>query len=179
MPPAATLESTKKGDRASHARIAPLSACRSFAREDTSRDNRKQLVGLFTEDDPHHVLVEGQAVGQLPHRHRCLLDRHEAHGVGMPGGPGGGIRHLPHRRSRTIGHVEDLATEAGPGEAHVGVGQIVHVQTWNPDGTARVAYRGTLWDAELATSATPHADTLYIVATRGSVLVLSDRPPAA
>ena len=33
---------------------------RSFAREDTSRDNRKQLVGLFTEDDPHHVLVEGQ-----------------------------------------------------------------------------------------------------------------------
>jgi sarcosine oxidase subunit alpha len=32
---------------------------RSFAREDTSRPDRKQLVGLFT-DDPHHVLVEGQ-----------------------------------------------------------------------------------------------------------------------
>lgn len=59
------------------------------------------------------------------------------------------------------------------------VGGLVHVQTWNPDGTARVAYRGTLWDAELAAPATPHADALYIVATRGSVLVLSDRPPAA
>ena len=57
------------------------------------------------------------------------------------------------------------------------VGQTVHVQTWNADGTARVAYRGTLWDAELAAPVTPHADTLYIVATRGSVLVLSDRRP--
>jgi sarcosine oxidase subunit alpha len=31
---------------------------RSFAREDTARDDRKQLVGLFAED-PHEVLVEG------------------------------------------------------------------------------------------------------------------------
>jgi membrane protein implicated in regulation of membrane protease activity len=58
------------------------------------------------------------------------------------------------------------------------VGQTVHVQTWNPDGTARVAYRGSLWDAELAAADTPHAETLYIVGTRGSVLVLSDRRPA-
>jgi membrane protein implicated in regulation of membrane protease activity len=58
------------------------------------------------------------------------------------------------------------------------VGHPVHVQTWNADGTARVAYRGTLWDAELASPATPQAETLYIVATRGSVLVLSDRRPA-
>ena len=35
---------------------------RSFAREDTSRTDRKQLVGLLTEDDHHHVLVEGQQV---------------------------------------------------------------------------------------------------------------------
>ena len=59
------------------------------------------------------------------------------------------------------------------------VGQAVQVQTWNADGTARVAYRGTLWDAELATLNTPRAETLYIVATRGSVLVLSDGRPAA
>jgi sarcosine oxidase subunit alpha len=37
---------------------------RSFAREDTARPDRKQLVGLFTEDDPHHVLVEGQQLVQ-------------------------------------------------------------------------------------------------------------------
>ena len=57
------------------------------------------------------------------------------------------------------------------------VGQSVHVQSWNADGTARVAHRGTEWDAELASPGTPRADTLYIVATRGSTLVLSDRPP--
>ena len=67
---------------------------------------------------------------------------------------------------------------APPPQASLDVGQAVHVQTWNADGTARVAYRGTLWDAELAAADTPRADTLYIVATRGSVLVLSDRRPA-
>ena len=49
---------------------------------------------------------------------------------------------------------------------------------WNADGTARVAYRGSKWDAELAAPDTPRAETMYIVATRGSMLVLSDRPPA-
>jgi len=59
------------------------------------------------------------------------------------------------------------------------VGQAVHVHTWNADGTARVDYRGTQWDAELANADTPRGETLYIVGTRGSVLVLSDRRPAA
>jgi membrane protein implicated in regulation of membrane protease activity len=64
-------------------------------------------------------------------------------------------------------------------QAPLDVGQAVQVQSWNADGTARVAYRGTSWDAELATAETPHEKTLYIVATRGSVLVLSDHRPAA
>lgn len=59
------------------------------------------------------------------------------------------------------------------------VGQTVHVESWNEDGTARVAYRGTSWDAELASPSVPRVGTLYIVATRGSVLVLSDRRPGA
>ena len=58
------------------------------------------------------------------------------------------------------------------------VGQAVHVQTWNADGTARVAYRGSTWDAELAAPSVPRAEMLYIVAMHGSVLVVSDqRPP--
>ena len=59
------------------------------------------------------------------------------------------------------------------------VGQAVRVESWNADGTGRVAYRGSTWDAELASTDVPRAETLYIVATRGSVLVLSDRRPAA
>ncbi len=64
-------------------------------------------------------------------------------------------------------------------EVALDVGQMVHVQTWNADGTARVEHRGTQWDAELASPDTPRAATLYIIGTRGSVLVLSDRRPAA
>src|SRR6188768_2496155 len=62
-------------------------------------------------------------------------------------------------------------------QASLDIGQTVHVRSWNADGTARVAHRGADWDAELASPTTPRAETLYIVGTRGSTLVLSDRPP--
>jgi membrane protein implicated in regulation of membrane protease activity len=58
------------------------------------------------------------------------------------------------------------------------VGGRVHVETWRDDGTARVLYRGTHWDAVLASTATPRRRTMYIVATRGSTLVLGDEQPA-
>jgi membrane protein implicated in regulation of membrane protease activity len=58
------------------------------------------------------------------------------------------------------------------------VGQSVRVQAWNPDGTARVAYRGSLWTAELAAPDLPRGDVMYIVATRGSTLVVADQRPA-
>ena len=56
-------------------------------------------------------------------------------------------------------------------------GQSVRVDKWNVDGTARVVYRGTQWDAELAPGQVARADTMYIVDTRGSVLVLSNTRP--
>ena len=59
------------------------------------------------------------------------------------------------------------------------IGQMVQVQSWGPDGTARVAYRGSTWDAELAATGVPQAKTMYIAAMRGSVLILSDRRPDA
>jgi membrane protein implicated in regulation of membrane protease activity len=69
-----------------------------------------------------------------------------------------------------------LRTPAQPG---LDIGQMVQVQSWGPDGTARVAYRGSTWDAELATTGVPQAKTMYIAAMRGSVLILSDRRPEA
>lgn len=59
------------------------------------------------------------------------------------------------------------------------VGQAVHVERWNADGTARVAYRGSEWDAELEDPGVARAESLYIVGLRGSVLILSDRRPGA
>ncbi len=67
-----------------------------------------------------------------------------------------------------------LARATPPLQPSLDVGQSVHVTTWNADGSARVAYRGSDWNAELAAPDVPRGETMYIVATRGSVLVLSD-----
>ena len=66
-----------------------------------------------------------------------------------------------------------------PNQSGLDVGQMVKVQSWGPERTARVSYRGSTWDAELASPDTPKSDTMYITATRGSVLILSDRRPAS
>jgi membrane protein implicated in regulation of membrane protease activity len=68
---------------------------------------------------------------------------------------------------------------ASPRQPALDVGQMVRVQSWGPDRTARVSYRGSTWDAELAAPDTQQAETMYIAGTRGSVLILSDRRPAA
>ena len=53
------------------------------------------------------------------------------------------------------------------------VGQTVRVLEWRDNGTARVHYRGSQWDAELASADTPRAETMMIQDMRGSVLVLT------
>lgn len=72
----------------------------------------------------------------------------------------------------------DLALRT-PAQQGFDIGQMVQVQSWGPDGNARVAYRGSTWDAELAATGVPQAKTMYIAAMRGSVLILSDRRPDA
>jgi len=57
------------------------------------------------------------------------------------------------------------------------LGQSVRVLDWNDDGSARVNYRGTQWNAELAEHGASRAETMYIVGTRGSTLVIADRRP--
>lgn len=58
------------------------------------------------------------------------------------------------------------------------IGHEVQVRQWHPDGSARVFYRGTLWDAELVAPDVVREGPLFIVATRGSILVLGNRRPA-
>jgi membrane protein implicated in regulation of membrane protease activity len=77
-----------------------------------------------------------------------------------------------------VAHRWRLARATPPQQPSLDVGQSVRVEKWNDDGTARVMYRGSTWDAELESPAVPRAATLYIVATRGSLLVLSDRRPS-
>jgi len=58
------------------------------------------------------------------------------------------------------------------------VGKRVHVEAWHADGSARVVYRGTHWDGVLASGDMARRNTMYIVATRGSTLVLGDEQPS-
>jgi membrane protein implicated in regulation of membrane protease activity len=60
-----------------------------------------------------------------------------------------------------------------PPQPSLDVGQAVQVQIWHEDGTARVEYRGTQWDAVLEHPGAVRELTMYIVATRGSTLVIA------
>jgi membrane protein implicated in regulation of membrane protease activity len=51
-------------------------------------------------------------------------------------------------------------------------GQTVRVMEWKPDGRARVSYRGSSWDAELADASQPRAEVMAIVGTKGNLLII-------
>jgi len=74
-----------------------------------------------------------------------------------------------------IAHRLRLSRATPPPQPSLDVGQSVRIETWNSDGTARVNYRGTQWNAELADEGASRAETMYIVGTRGSTLVIADR----
>jgi membrane protein implicated in regulation of membrane protease activity len=78
----------------------------------------------------------------------------------------------------TIGAHQWRKLHAGPAaQPGLDVGQEVQVLAWHDNGTARVNYRGTQWDAELSAPQAPRAQTMYIVATRGSTLVIATSRP--
>ena len=66
---------------------------------------------------------------------------------------------------------------AVPQQPPLDVGQTVRVLDWRDDGSARVSYRGTQWDAEPAKPGVTRAETMYIVGTRGSTLLIADQRP--
>lgn len=66
---------------------------------------------------------------------------------------------------------------APPSLPDLDVGHEVRVEAWHADGRARVAYRGSQWDAQVESSATQRRERMFIAGVRGSVLILSDRPP--
>lgn len=57
------------------------------------------------------------------------------------------------------------------------IGQAVKVIEWRDNGTARVQYRGSYWDAELATPQTSRQESMVIEAMRGSVLIIAAPHP--
>lgn len=53
------------------------------------------------------------------------------------------------------------------------IGERVHVRAWNPDGSARVDYRGTQWTARLQPGAPRRDGAHAVVAVEGNWLVLA------
>ncbi|MFM8344635.1 MAG: NfeD family protein [Betaproteobacteria bacterium] len=82
---------------------------------------------------------------------------------------GGGATALWHlRRAR---HPQSAPAASNP-DVLLDIGQVVVVQQWRADGTTRVAYRGSEWDAQLKSSTPAQAGSHRIVAVHGNRLEL-------
>ncbi len=79
------------------------------------------------------------------------------------------------RRSRFGQRAQGRDPSTDP-EQSLDIGQTVHVAQWN-EGTARVVYRGTQWDAVLAPGEAETTGNLYIREVRGTRLTLSAQRP--
>jgi len=58
-------------------------------------------------------------------------------------------------------------------DSNLDIGQPVQVLTWHENGSARVVYRGTEWDAQPETADLPHEGMFYIKAVQGSSLIIT------
>jgi len=63
-----------------------------------------------------------------------------------------------------------------PEEISSDIGQHVTIVEWQGERRARVRYRGTLWDAELAADTPTGLDEYIIIATHGNSLTLNHSP---
>jgi membrane protein implicated in regulation of membrane protease activity len=84
---------------------------------------------------------------------------------------GGGATALWHWRRMRAPRSEPVARNR---DAHLDVGERVHVDAWNADRTARVTYRGSAWTVRLAPDAAAALPGEHMVAAvEGNWLVLA------
>ena len=86
---------------------------------------------------------------------------------------GGGATALWHyRRYRAP---RSAAQEVNP-DVQIDLGQQLHVDSWQADGTARVHYRGAGWTVRYAGEGAPRPGPHVIVAVRGNHLLVAPPP---
>ncbi len=68
--------------------------------------------------------------------------------------------------------------QANP-DANMDIGQIVHVASWQADGSCSVQYRGAHWDAALLPGQSAESGSYVIAEVIGSRLILKKSPPSA
>jgi membrane protein implicated in regulation of membrane protease activity len=87
---------------------------------------------------------------------------------------GGGAVALWHLRRERPGQQLDAAHNP---DIFLDIGGVLRVDAWRNDGSARVHYRGTAWDARFAGSGTPSAGPHVIRAVQGNCLLLDRQTP--
>jgi membrane protein implicated in regulation of membrane protease activity len=80
------------------------------------------------------------------------------------------------RRSRYgKAHKVDAARDRN---VNLDIGETVHIKNWSSNqgeaNTARVMYRGAMWDVQLAQGSTPNPGTFVIKEIRGSRLIVAN-----
>ena len=86
---------------------------------------------------------------------------------------GGGAVALWHWRRERPGTQPDAAHNP---DINLDIGSPVQVTQWQPDGQARVQYRGAAWQARFAGPGQPQPGAHVIQAVDGNCLVLQRRP---
>lgn len=74
---------------------------------------------------------------------------------------------------RRVGVLKTRSDSSTNADVNLDIGQMVNVPAWDPDGTARVWYRGAHWQAEVTHGGARRPGAYRIVGVRGSLLVLS------
>ncbi len=82
---------------------------------------------------------------------------------------GGGSVLVWHRYRR--GQPTGSPAQSNP-DVNLDVGAVVHVDTWQPDGTAAVQYRGAHWDAALLVGESAETGAYVVAEVIGSRLIL-------
>ncbi|MCS6766788.1 MAG: NfeD family protein, partial [Candidatus Protistobacter heckmanni] len=77
-------------------------------------------------------------------------------------------------RQTRLGRVLDASTKDAAASQGFDVGAHVAVDAWGPDGRVRVQYRGSWWDAQLASGARAQPGMFVVVAMDGNTLVLNN-----
>jgi membrane protein implicated in regulation of membrane protease activity len=115
------------------------------------------------------MLALGAAAGALA-AHAGLGSIAQIAGAAVLGGGATVLCHL--RRSR---HPAALPAATNP-DVNLDVGGTVQVPTWQPDGTARVHYRGSAWDVRHVGPGHPAPGLHVIRALEGNRLLLERAP---
>lgn len=117
------------------------------------------------------MLALGCAAGALA-AHLGLAPTAQVVGAAVVGGGATALWHFKRMRAPTSAPAESNR------DVNIDIGQSLQVGGWQPDGTARVSYRGAQWTVRHAAAGAPRPGEHVIVAVQGNVLAVAPRAPA-